>query len=63
MTPDLQLINGNRSAEIYNRGMQYAIEYYENGLWKMVRTARDLNEAKLMAESFIGPSTPTLLNE
>ena len=63
MRPELVIENGNRSVDIYNRGTHYTMEHYENGTWRMVRTARDLNEAKVMAESFVGPSSPTLLNE
>ena len=51
MRPELVIQNGNKTADIYNRGNHYTIEHYENGTWRMVKTARDIEEAKLMAES------------
>jgi hypothetical protein len=63
MRPELVIENGNRTADIYNRGTHYTIEHYENGTWRMVKTAKDIAEAKLMAEHFVGPSKPTFLTE
>ena len=63
MKPDLIVENNNRVADIFNRQTHYTIEHYENGTWRMVKTARTLEEAKLIAERYVGPSTPTLLNE
>ena len=63
MRPELVVENGNRTADIYNRGTHYTIEHYENGTWRMVKTARDIEEAKLMAEHFVGPVAPTFLTE
>ena len=63
MKPELIVENGNRTADIYNRGTHYTIEHYENGTWRMVKTAKDIAEAKLMAEHFVGPSKPTFLTE
>jgi hypothetical protein len=63
MQPDYTVRNNNRTADIYNRGQHYTIEHYENGTWRQVKIARTLEEAKLMAERYVGPSSPTLLNE
>lgn len=63
MTPNLIVENGSRTVDIFDRQGHFTLEHYENGQWRMVRTARTLNEAKLMAESYVGPSTPTLLKE
>lgn len=63
MKPELQLRNGNKSVDIYNRGMHYSLEHYEDGLWRMVKIARDINEAKVIAEQYVGGNKPTLLNE
>ena len=63
MRPELVIQNGNKTADIYNRGNHYTIEHYENGTWRMVKTATTIEEAKLIAERFVGPSSPTLLNE
>ena len=63
MQPDLIIENNNRVADIFNRQTHYTIEHYENGTWRMVKTAKDIAEAKLMAEHFVGPSKPTFLTE
>ena len=63
MKPDLIVENGNRVVDIFNRQSHFTIEHYENGEWRMVKTATTLSEAKLIAEQYVGPSTPTLLNE
>jgi hypothetical protein len=63
MRPDLVVQNGNKTVDIYNRLTHYTMEYYVNGTWQMVKTARTLDEAKVIAEGFVGPSSPTLLNE
>lgn len=63
MKPDLILENNNRTVDIFNRQTHYTLEHYENGTWRMVKTAKTIEEAKLMAERYIGPSTPTFLTE
>jgi hypothetical protein len=63
MKPDFIVENGSRTADIFNRHTHYTIEHYENGTWRMVKTAKTLEEAKLIAERYVGPSQPTLLNE
>jgi hypothetical protein len=63
MRPDFIVENGNKTADIYDRKTHFTIEHYENGTWRMVKTARTLEEAKLMAENYVGPSAPTLLKE
>lgn len=63
MKPELIVENGNRTVDIFNRQGHFTIEHYENGIWRMVKTSKTLEEAKLIAERYVGPSTPTLLNE
>jgi hypothetical protein len=63
MKPELIVENGNRTADIFNRHTHYTIEHYENGLWRMVKTAKTLEEAKLMAEHFVGSPEPKLLRD
>jgi hypothetical protein len=63
MRPELILENNNKSVDIYNRHTHFTLECFENGTWRMVKTAKTIEEAKLMAERYVGPSTPTLLNE
>jgi hypothetical protein len=63
MQPDLTIRNESRTVDVYNRGSHYSLEHYENGTWRQVRIAKTLDEAKVMAERYVGPSSPTLLNE
>ena len=63
MRPELILENGNRKVEIYNKNLHYTIELFEDGLWRQAKIANSLQEAKVIAERIIGPTTPTLLNE
>lgn len=63
MRPELVVENGNKQADIYNRLSHFTIEYYNNGTWQMVKTARTLDEAKQLAESYVGPSNPVFLSE
>jgi hypothetical protein len=63
MQPELIVENNNKTVDIFNRKTHYTLEHYENGQWRMVRTAKTIEEAKLMAEYYTGPTKPTLLNE
>ena len=63
MRPELVVQNGNKTVDIFNRGQHYSLEHYEDGIWRSVKIARTIEEAKLIAERFVGPSQPTLLNE
>ena len=63
MKPELVVENGNKTADIFNRGTHYTIEQYENGTWRMVKIANSIEEAKLIAERYVGPSKPTFLTE
>ena len=63
MKPELVLQNGSKTADIFNRGMHFTIEHYENGQWRMVKTARTFDEARLIAERYVGPTSPTFLTE
>ena len=62
MGPELILENGNRKIEIYNKNLHFTIEHFENGLWRQVKTANSLEEAKLIAERYVGTPQQTLLN-
>ena len=62
MGPELVLENGNRKTEIYNKNLHFTIEHYEGGLWRQVKIANSLEEAKLIAERYVGTPQQTLLN-
>ena len=63
MRPELVIENNNKSVDIYNRQGHYTLEHYDGGIWRMVKTAKTIEEAKLIAERYVGPSSPTLLKE
>lgn len=64
MRPDLRLSCENRVADIYDRRTHFTIEQYQNNLWQAVRTARTLEEAKVVAENYINEvEKPILLKE
>ena len=63
MKPELVIENGNVRVDIWNHGGHYAIMVFENNMFRYTKVARDLEEAKVLAERYVGPSTPTFLTE
>lgn len=63
MQPDLTISNDNKTVDIYNRGRHYSLEYYEDGVWRQVRIATTIEEAKFMAEYHVGITSAKLLRE
>jgi len=63
MIPKFIVENENKKAEIFSHNGHYTIEMYKDSIWQVVRTTTNEQEAKRLAEEYVGGSKPTLLNE